>query len=98
SGDRRPAAAATRAPEKSRRSSMAIDTEPKHDEAGPRLSGFDRFFSITERGSTVAREARGGLVTFVTMVYIVVLNPLIIGTVKDAHARFTGVVQDPALS
>jgi AGZA family xanthine/uracil permease-like MFS transporter len=77
---------------------MAIDTEPKHDEAGPRLSGFDRFFSITERGSTVAREARGGLVTFVTMVYIVVLNPLIIGTVKDANGRFLGGGQAPALA
>ena len=35
---------------------------------------------ISERGSTVARELRGGLVTFVTMAYIVVLNPLIIGS------------------
>jgi AGZA family xanthine/uracil permease-like MFS transporter len=77
---------------------MAIDTEAKHDEARPQLSGFDRFFSITERGSTVAREARGGLVTFVTMVYIVVLNPLIIGTVKDADGRYLGGGQAPALA
>jgi adenine/guanine/hypoxanthine permease len=53
-------------------------------------SGLDRFFSISERGSTVARELRGGLVTFVTMVYIVVLNPLIIGTAKDADGNFLG--------
>jgi AGZA family xanthine/uracil permease-like MFS transporter len=53
-------------------------------------AALDRFFSITDRGSTVVRELRGGLVTFVTMVYIVVLNPLIIGTVKDAHGRFLG--------
>ncbi|MGH3762763.1 NCS2 family permease [Actinophytocola sp.] len=43
-------------------------------------SALDRFFKITERGSTTAREIRGGLVTFVTMAYIVVLNPLIIGS------------------
>jgi AGZA family xanthine/uracil permease-like MFS transporter len=43
-------------------------------------SGLDRFFKISERGSTVGREVRGGLVTFVTMAYIVVLNPLIIGS------------------
>jgi AGZA family xanthine/uracil permease-like MFS transporter len=43
-------------------------------------SALDRFFKITERGSTPAREIRGGLVTFVTMAYIVVLNPLIIGS------------------
>ncbi|MEU6645270.1 NCS2 family permease [Saccharomonospora sp. NPDC046836] len=43
-------------------------------------SRLDRFFQITERGSTVSRELRGGLVTFVTMAYIVVLNPLILGS------------------
>ncbi|WP_166785576.1 NCS2 family permease [Cryobacterium cryoconiti] len=31
------------------------------------------------RGSTYGREIRGGLVTFVTMAYIVILNPLILG-------------------
>ncbi|MBO0850004.1 MAG: NCS2 family permease [Pseudonocardia sp.] len=35
---------------------------------------------ISERGSTVGRELRGGLVTFVTMSYIVVLNPLVLGS------------------
>jgi len=37
-------------------------------------------FGIRARGSTVSRELRGGLVTFVTMSYIVVLNPLILGS------------------
>ncbi len=46
-------------------------------------SALDRYFKITERGSTVGREIRGGLATFFTMAYIVVLNPLIIGTVPD---------------
>nr|WP_228514539.1 NCS2 family permease [Frondihabitans sp. VKM Ac-2883] len=40
---------------------------------------LDRFFEITKRGSTWATEVRGGLVTFVTMAYIVILNPLILG-------------------
>jgi AGZA family xanthine/uracil permease-like MFS transporter len=53
-------------------------------------NALDRFFSITERGSTFVREVRGGLVTFVTMVYIVVLNPLIIGTQHDANGNFLG--------
>ncbi|WP_199431335.1 NCS2 family permease [Qaidamihabitans albus] len=43
-------------------------------------SRLDRFFKISERGSTPGREVRGGLVTFVTMAYIVVLNPLILGS------------------
>ena len=37
-------------------------------------SALDRFFKISERGSTAGREIRGGLVTFVTMAYIVVLT------------------------
>ncbi|GAA1992075.1 NCS2 family permease [Amycolatopsis minnesotensis] len=52
-------------------------------------TALDRFFKISERGSTPAREVRGGLVTFVTMAYIVVLNPLIIGSFSadDAGAH-----------
>ncbi|HEX8078805.1 MAG TPA: NCS2 family permease [Jatrophihabitans sp.] len=61
-------------------------------------SGLDRYFSITERGSTVSREVRGGIVTFVAMVYIVVLNPLIIGTVKDVNGNYLGGGQAPALA
>jgi AGZA family xanthine/uracil permease-like MFS transporter len=41
---------------------------------------IERLFRVSERGSTVGRELRGGLVTFVTMAYIVVLNPLILGS------------------
>ena len=45
-------------------------------------SRLDAFFHITERGSTIAREVRGGVVTFFTMSYILVLNPLILSN-KD---------------
>ena len=58
---------------------------------------MDRFFSITERGSTVGQEVRGGLVTFFTMAYIVVLNPLIIGTVADVDGTFIGGGAEPDL-
>ena len=44
---------------------------------------MDRFFRISERGSTVRTEIIGGLVTFATMAYIVALNPAILGNVKD---------------
>lgn len=57
---------------------------------------LDRFFEISQRGSTPGREVRGGLVTFVTMAYIVVLNPLIIGsfvaTDPGAHTDVTGAI------
>src|SRR5258705_7471723 len=45
---------------------------------------FDRYFEISARGSTLGREVRGGLATFFTMAYIVVLNPLILGGGADS--------------
>ncbi|MDF2509781.1 MAG: transporter, partial [Microbacterium sp.] len=43
----------------------------------------DRFFEISKRGSTIGTEIRGGLVTFVTMAYIVILNPIILSGKPD---------------
>ncbi|MCK8466808.1 NCS2 family permease [Microbacterium sp. KSW4-16] len=50
-------------------------TEPKN--------AVDRFFEISKRGSTIGTEIRGGLVTFVTMAYIVILNPIILSGKPD---------------
>src|SRR5687767_2623285 len=54
-------------------------------DSGPRTpgNGFDRFFEISARGSTLNREVRGGFATFFTMAYIVVLNPLILAAAVD---------------
>ena len=49
-------------------------------------------------GPTVASEVRGGVVTFFTMAYIIVLNPLIIGTVPDADGNFLGGGSTPNLA
>lgn len=62
------------------------------------MGGIDRFFSISERGSTPGREVRGGVTDYFTMVYIVVLNPLIIGTVLDATGHYLGGGKEPDLS
>ena len=51
---------------------------------GPRAkpkNGLDRYFEITARRSTLTREVRGGLTTFFTMAYIVVLNPIILTSI-----------------
>ena len=55
-----------------------------------RLAAIDRWFEITQRGSTFGREIRGGLVTFFAMAYIVALNPLIIGTAPDGAGNLLG--------
>jgi len=39
---------------------------------------LERYFKLGERGTTVATEARAGLATFLVMVYIVFLNPIIL--------------------
>ncbi|WLQ35402.1 NCS2 family permease [Streptomyces castrisilvae] len=50
--------------------------------------GLDRFFKISERKSSVAREVRGGFATFFAMAYIIVLNPIILGGAKDINENY----------
>ena len=40
---------------------------------------MDRFFGITAQGSTLRVECLAGLTTFLTMAYILFVNPLILG-------------------
>src|SRR3954462_10827037 len=55
-------------------------------------SGLGGYFKLDERGTSVTRELRGGLATFFTMAYIIVLNPIILaaGTagVGQKHLSF----------
>ncbi|WP_329132976.1 NCS2 family permease [Streptomyces sp. NBC_01476] len=44
---------------------------------------LDRYFRISERGSSILREIRGGFATFFAMAYIIVLNPIILGSATD---------------
>ncbi|MCC8243480.1 NCS2 family permease [Saccharothrix luteola] len=60
------------------------------DDIPTRTTRLDRFFSVSARGSTIGREVRGGVTTFVAMSYIVLLNPLILGASADiTGARLT---------
>ncbi len=59
----------------------------------PAVHGLDRYFRISERGSTFAREIRGGFATFFTMAYILVLNPLILGSAEDKFGEQLDAVQ-----
>jgi len=62
---------------------LQTKTTGQADPAPPRAGGLDKFFRISERGSTYAREIRGGFATFFTMAYILVLNPIILGNTED---------------
>ncbi|MEV6618215.1 NCS2 family permease [Streptomyces sp. NPDC051051] len=59
----------------------------------PAVNGVDRFFRISERGSTFGREIRGGFATFFTMAYILVLNPLVLGSAEDKFGHRLDAVQ-----
>lgn len=76
------------------------DVRPGGRRQGGRRSGLagalDRYFEVSARRSTFGREIRGGVATFFAMAYIVVLNPLIIGTVPDADHRLIGGAATPA--
>ena len=58
---------------------------PGHGPSGQPIGRIDRYFEISKRGSTVGREVRGGLVTFVAMAYIVILNPIILSSGVDVN-------------
>ncbi|MFE4175924.1 NCS2 family permease [Streptomyces sp. NPDC056909] len=69
-------------------SGQTVDPTPQSPESpesatGSRRDAVDRYFKISERGSTYGREVRGGFATFFTMAYILVLNPIILGGAED---------------
>ena len=81
---------------------------PVSTRTGPRVntgptikpkSGFDAYFEVSQRRSTYGREVRGGVVTFFTMAYILVLNPIILSNadVDGTTLPFAGVAATTAM-
>ncbi|CAM5731911.1 MULTISPECIES: NCS2 family permease [Streptomyces] len=60
---------------------------PDQPGPGPDSGALDRYFKISERGSSLPREIRGGFATFFAMAYIIVLNPIILGSAKDMYGN-----------
>ena len=69
---------------------MAATTAP-----APAPSGLERRFRLSERGTTLRAEALGGLSTFLTMSYILFVNPAIL---SSAGVPFKGVAVATALA
>ncbi|MDA8353169.1 MAG: NCS2 family permease [Firmicutes bacterium] len=60
---------------------------------------MNRFFGFKEKGTNIKREVLAGMTTFLTMVYIVVVNPAILSeTGMDFGAVFVATVLVSALS
>jgi AGZA family xanthine/uracil permease-like MFS transporter len=60
-----------------------VGTETRAAEAKSEAGPLDRFFKITERGSNLRTEIVAGLTTFMTMAYILFVNPAILGALPD---------------
>ncbi|MEW2165999.1 NCS2 family permease [Streptomyces sp. NPDC007084] len=73
--------------------SEAQQVDDRPSAAPPAAGGVDGFFKISARGSTFGREIRGGFATFFTMAYILVLNPIILGSAKDKFGHQLDSVQ-----
>ncbi|MFF0184408.1 NCS2 family permease [Streptomyces sp. NPDC005244] len=73
--------------------SEAQKVDDRPSAAPPAAGGVDGFFKISARGSTLGREIRGGFATFFTMAYILVLNPIILGSAKDKFGHQLDAVQ-----
>lgn len=58
---------------------------------------MDKFFKISERGSTVKREIVAGITTFMTMAYILAVNPEMLGA-KGAGMNDTAVLLATAIA
>lgn len=78
----------------------ATETEHRPEpDPQPRTGGaLDRYFEITKRGSSIPAEVRGGVVTFVTMAYIVILNPIILSSGTDVAGNTLDFAQVAAVT
>src|SRR6266542_2448417 len=62
-------------------------TAQREGERGGADRRLDRYFDYRARGSSLRTEVVAGLTTFMTMAYILFLNPSILGAVADPGGR-----------
>src|SRR4029079_14784345 len=55
--------------------------------AGKPISGFDRYFQISSHGSNIPRELRAGFTTWLTMSYILFVNPQVLSSALEVPNR-----------
>lgn len=75
------------------------ETDKKSGKPVPGGSFLDNYFQISKRNSTVKTELMAGLTTFMTMAYIIILNPIILsGAGMDFKMVFVGTCVAAALA
>jgi adenine/guanine/hypoxanthine permease len=78
-------------------------SDTKHDQlvrlpAAEGTGGLDRFFKISQRGSSVRTEVIAGITTWLTMAYILFLNPQILGFAAVPDLQPLGLPFGPVLT
>lgn len=75
------------------------------DPAAPRpaappapTSGLDRYFGISAQNSSVTQEMRAGLTTFLTMSYILFVNPQVLSTAINVPNAFVQLLMTTAIA
>jgi adenine/guanine/hypoxanthine permease len=66
--------------------------------AGKPISGFDRYFGITALGSNIPRELRAGFTTWLTMSYILFVNPQVLSGAIDVPNGFNQLLTTTCLA
>lgn len=56
------------------------ETMDQTPQAAPAAGALERYFALSERGTTARTEVLAGVTTFLTMAYIVLVNPAILGS------------------
>lgn len=59
---------------------------------------LDRYFGISAAGSSIPRELRAGLTTFLTMSYVLLVNPSVLGSAISVHDAFPKLLVVTALA
>lgn len=66
--------------------------------AGGRRGGLDGFFNLSGQGSSVAQEVRAGITTFLTMSYVLFVNPQILSGAIQVPNAFVQLLMATAIA
>lgn len=77
---------------------MTQTTTPEPVTSTKPVSGFDRYFGITAHGSNIPRELRAGFTTWLTMSYILFVNPQVLSGAIDVPNGFNQLLTTTCLA
>ena len=79
---------------------IEITTRPDNNKGETQMNGFfERTFKLKEHNTNVRTEIMAGITTFMTMVYILVINPNILSSAgMDRGAVFTATALSAAIA